>query len=272
MHKAVLSGIFEEHKSLSEITGNCQAELCRWEDYTTLAVCATIEEVSSQGEMYNTSSKFPGFRLRGMSWSPPEQLGTNSDTFWMTAPFGDSSNVTKETLRPIADVFVAHYPQCNDQGKSRGDSKQFKEQLNFASNWKAYKGTFNLCLQTLSSTYNNTMNTTIIETQKDLKWKSKTPGGLNGTVCLSQPHKGENFCVGSHDLQQWSTSLARTLEGAATLYADADNYYKGQWVPNIVGDILGPTPAACDPTLGPHFDRDGFTRRVNNIAISMSNA
>jgi hypothetical protein len=273
MFKAILSGVLEDQNSLSDIKGNCQAESCKWEDYTTLAVCPTIENVSSKGEMYKTSNNFPGFRLRGTSWSPPEQQGLNSDTFWMTAPFRDSSTVKKETLPPIADIFVAHYPQCNDQGKPRGNFSEWSAQFKNASSWKSYKGTLNLCLQTLSSTYNNTMNTTVIETLTDLKWKSTKGTSLDSaTICLSQPHNGEDFCVNSGDLLQWSASLARTLKGAATLQQDGDNYYKGQWVPNIVGDIMGPNPAICDTKLSRSYDIDGFTRRVNNIAISMSNA
>jgi hypothetical protein len=116
------------------------------------------------------------------------------------------------------------------------------------------------------------MKTTIIETQNELKWKSFDRFATNGTVCLTQPYNGDKFCVGEGDLMQWSTSLARTMEGAASIQEDSDSYYTGQWIPNILGDILGPTPAACDPNLGSGYELEGFTRRVNNIAIAMSNA
>jgi hypothetical protein len=252
MSKAIVSGVIDNQKSISDI-------------------CTSIEDVSSQGEIRNNTKKIPGFRLQGTSWVPPSQaLLDVRDTFWMAAPFKDSSTIKNEELASIADIYVAHYPPCNEQKQSRG--ADWSKQFNDASNWKAYKGTLSLCLQTLSSTYNNTMNTTVIETQKELRWKSFDKNKDNGTVCLTKPYKGDNFCVGQGDLMQWSTSLARTLEGAASMQEDYDNYYTGQWVPNIVGDIMGPNPVACDPNLGPGYGLEGFTRRVNAIAIAMSNA
>lgn len=65
---------------------------------------------------------------------------------------------------------------------------------------------------------------------------------------------------------------SETWEGAGLLYKGADNYYTGQWVPNVIGDIFGPAPADCNPDLGPGFAFAGFKRRINNIAVSMSNA
>jgi hypothetical protein len=88
MSKAILAGVLDDQKSVSDITGNCKAEACKWGDYTTLAVCASIDDVSSQGEVRNDSRKVPGFRLRGTSWMPPKQASLSvSDTFWMAAPF-----------------------------------------------------------------------------------------------------------------------------------------------------------------------------------------
>lgn len=138
-----------------------------------------------------------------------------------------------------------------------------------AANWKAFKASFSLCLHTLSSSYNNTMKTTIVETHRDLKWTSLK---VNDTVCPSQQQEGIDFCVGTTDLAQWSNSLSRNWEGAALLQAGADNYYTGQWVPNVVQDIYGDNPTGCDPWLGPNYSFDGFTRRANNIGIAMSNA
>lgn len=116
------------------------------------------------------------------------------------------------------------------------------------------------------------METTIVDTRKDLKWKPVKTLLVNDTVCLAQPYNGEDFCVGADDLQQWSSSLQKTMEGAAMLEAGGDNYYTGQWVPEIVADIMGPVPASCDPNMGSGYGFEGFTNRINNIAIAMSNA
>ncbi|KAL5120193.1 hypothetical protein ACEQ8H_002019 [Pleosporales sp. CAS-2024a] len=114
------------------------------------------------------------------------------------------------------------------------------------------------------------METTIIDTQSDLLWNMSDPH--SAPACISQPHLEDKFCVGQNDMRQWTSALARTLEGAASIEEDFDNYFTGQWVPNMVGDILGPTPAACDPNLETEYGMVGFRRRIDNIAIAMSNA
>jgi hypothetical protein len=270
--KAVLSGLLEEKKSVSDVAGICSAEACRWDEYTTLAVCAAVDDVSSSGEIRVNPKKLPEFRISGTSWVPPSQTLSVADSFWMSAPYTAPLDIRDDTLSPIANIYVAYYPPCNDQKQSRGNYSQWTNQLKDASNWKAYKGTLSLCLQTLKSTFNNTMETIVLQTQKDLHWKAHDKFGTNGTVCLEQPYRGDNFCVGERDLEQRSSSLAQTWEGAASIQADSDNYYTGKWVPNIVDDVIGPNPTVCDPDLGPGYGMEGFTRRINNIAIAMSNA
>jgi hypothetical protein len=268
MFRAVLSGTLDDEKTLSDVVGNCSAEACKWEKYTTLAVCASVEDVSSQGQIKNGQ-----FSISGTSWQPPSQpLRDQPDTFWMNAPFTDLSNLTDGKMRPISDIYVAYYPQCNAQGHSRGSYDEWKKQRTDASNWKAFKGSLNLCLQTLSSTFNNTMNTTVIDTHRALTWKPKIGRDGVDSVCLSQPFQGNDYCVGGKDLGQWPSSIQRTWEGAAAMQADWDNYYTGQWVPNIVADIIGPNPVICDPNLGPGYGLEGFIRRINNMAVSMTNA
>jgi hypothetical protein len=265
MYKAILSGVLNDAQSISDVKGNCSAEACRWDGYTTLAICAAIEDVSSKVELHNNTKGYAVAHISGTSWQPPEQSLTAQDSFWMTAPYTDSANVTDGVLPPIADVFMAWYSPCNDQRQPRG---VWTEEAHIASNWKAMRGTISLCLQTLKSEYNTTMETTVIDTHTDISWAS-----VNETkICLAQPFDGENFCVGESDLQQWSTSLEKTSEGAAMIEPGADNYYTGQWVPQIVLDILGPTAAVCDPNQDPDFGVTAFTRRINNIAIAMSNA
>lgn len=60
--------------------------------------------------------------------------------------------------------------------------------------------------------------------------------------------------------------------GCSDVEEGADTYYTGQWVPNLVADIMGPTPTPCDPNLGPGYGLEGFTRRINNIAVAIGNA
>ncbi|KAH3917227.1 hypothetical protein HBI56_120650 [Parastagonospora nodorum] len=276
MYKAILSGLLDHDKSISDIQGSCTAEACKWQDYTTLAICASVEEVKGEIRIDNSTrwGSIPYLKISGTSWNPPMQLsvgGSVPDSFWMAAPFKDSANITDGHLPPVSDIYTAYFPACNAE-KKQPTPAEWSERLREAANWKALKGSLNLCLQTLSSEYNNTMKTRIIDTKNDLQWAAQDPRDEDTTICLSEPYNGDSFCVGAKDLWRWSSALDRTLEGAAMIAEDYDNYYSGQWVPNIVGDILGPTPATCDPNLESNYGVEGFKRRIDNIAIAMSNA
>jgi hypothetical protein len=188
----------------------------------------------------------------------------------MNAPYKVSSNITAGKLPSIADVYVAYYASCNE---TKQTSTKWGEYVTVASNWKALKGTLSLCLQTLDSNYNTTMETTVVETINDLEWDTDDPISTDtGIVCLTKPYKGDKFCVGKADLIQWTSSLSKTIEGAAAIESGADNYYTGSWVPEVVQDILGPTPTLCDPDLELNYGSVGFQHRINTLAVSMSNA
>ncbi|KAF1937071.1 hypothetical protein EJ02DRAFT_477847 [Clathrospora elynae] len=237
MIKGILSGILDDATNLSDV-------------YQTLAIYASIDDVSSSGIIANSSEDAPIFSITGESWQPPSQLLTVPDTFWITSPFKDPGELENDKMRSIADIFVGYYPPCNDQSQTRLD---WRGELNNASNWKAFKGSLTLCLQTLDSSFNSTMRTTI--------------------TCLSDRHGDDDFCVGGADLLEWSAQVSRSLNGSASIYFEYDNYFTGQWVPKILTDIIGETPAYClpDAETGVGLGLEGFMRRINNIAVYMTN-
>ncbi|KAH7094363.1 hypothetical protein FB567DRAFT_556016 [Paraphoma chrysanthemicola] len=261
--ESVLSSVLSTDPSPSDIVGDCMSEACSWQPYTSLAVCASIEDISSRGVMYNNSQGYPNLRIAGANWQPPSQELSGTDIFWMAAPVGDPGNLTTARPTAITEIYVAYYPACNSTNQPRqGVGEEMTEPRRNASNWKVFKGTLSACVQTLNSTYNNSMTTTIIDTQRDLNW----------TRDLLTHYKGEEFHISQKELDQWAALFERTLKGAAMLCEGCDNYYKGQWVPVIVNEIIGPTPWKCDPSLGLDYGLKGFTRRLNNIAISLSNS
>tara|TARA_R110002003_G_scaffold46_21_gene3874 strand:+ start:13317 stop:14207 length:891 start_codon:yes stop_codon:yes gene_type:complete len=272
--RAVLAGILDRNNSISDVVGTCQAEACTWDEYTTLAVCASIEDISSKAEMFirNDSGHLPAMRISGAQWNPPSSSPNGEDTFWMAAPtklpetlqIGRTVVGQNGSMPPLGEIYVAYFPSCNDDNKAW----EFGVIGNYrnASNWRIFKGTLNICIQTLKASFNNSMTTQIVDTREDLRWSREY------LSCLSEPYKGDKYCVGSSDMVQWSTLLERNFKGAATLAPGGDNYFVGQWTPLVVDDIIGPTPTTCNATLGPGYGLEGFTRRVNNVAISISNA
>ncbi|KAF2833821.1 hypothetical protein CC86DRAFT_15398 [Ophiobolus disseminans] len=136
MFKAIMSGVLDDRLSISDIRGNCPTEACKWDRYTTLAVCATTEEVSSKIERRKDAREINRFQISGTPWEPPTQTTNVPDTFWMTAPYSDASKVRNETLPPISDIYLAHFPACNEQKQSWGN---WGKERDTASSWKAYK-------------------------------------------------------------------------------------------------------------------------------------
>ncbi|EUC48596.1 hypothetical protein COCMIDRAFT_33877 [Bipolaris oryzae ATCC 44560] len=279
MSKGILTGILDDISSPSDVTGSCQAEFCTWEPYQTLAVCSFVDDVSAEGAMYDpvyvlgpdSPNGSPMYSVGPESWSR-DQMGVNiSETFWMNTQVDwqepDSRAEGHEPLRNISTTYVAYYPPCDHDGNPRTD---WVGQRDDAANWKGFRGSLILCLQTLNSTYNSTMQTKVIDTQIDLDWQIK-PGVTNNSqyrYCVTG-RGNEEYCVGDTDITEWEYQMATSLTGAAAIYPNEANYtFSGQLAPNIVIDVLGDSPAYCN---GSNVE-GGFERRMNNIAISMSNA
>lgn len=111
MFEALLAGMMDNNKTVSDVQGNCSAEACKWESYTTLAICNTVEDIPSGLRFSNDT-----LRLSGVSWDPP-QLDYGGDTSWMTAPLSEkywtSSSIENPFLEdghlnPVANMFVAY--------------------------------------------------------------------------------------------------------------------------------------------------------------------
>lgn len=274
MSKGILAGILDDVSSPSDVIGSCQAEACTWAPYQTLAVCSIVEDLSADGVMrdpvFDDMDDSPMYSIGPESWDR-SQAGVNlPETFWMNTQVDwqdpDFRVANHEPLRNISSTFVAYYPPCDHNGKPRAD---WAGQRNDAANWQGFSGTLTLCLQTLKSTYNSTMQTEIIDTQIDLDWQIK-PGVSNGSqyrYCVTGKDN-EEYCVGDADITEWEFLMAKSLTGAAAIYPnETEHGFTGQFAPNIATDVLGDSPAHCNGSV-----EGGFEKRMNNIAISMSNA
>jgi hypothetical protein len=110
MVKGILMGILEDVASLGDVVGTFEAEVCTWEPYQMLAVCASVEDVSATGTVANSSEDVPTLSVTGESWDPPSQRLTVPDTFWMYTSFDDTTAIRNERLPSIASIFVGYYP------------------------------------------------------------------------------------------------------------------------------------------------------------------
>lgn len=111
MYNAIISGILEPSKSLSDVQGNCSAEACTWHNYTTVAVCTKVEDISTslKIEIRGKGHGESGVIVSGADWKPPAQPATE-DSFWLTAPYRDPEDFTGKEAPPITDIYLAYYP------------------------------------------------------------------------------------------------------------------------------------------------------------------
>lgn len=105
MFNALLAGMLDNTKTISDVKGNCSAEACKWEKYTTFAICNTVDDISSGVEIRDKIA-----RISNASWEPPVQPNDMSDSFWMTVPDVITPVIKDEKLPPLANMFVAYFP------------------------------------------------------------------------------------------------------------------------------------------------------------------
>ncbi|KAF2741367.1 hypothetical protein EJ04DRAFT_480683 [Polyplosphaeria fusca] len=277
MTRAMTSGFLDDYRHPSNVTGACDSEHCSWRPFSTLAICASIEDVSSSviNATNGTGFNETQFALRGVPIDPP--AAKFQKTFWMDSlNLANRGEINPPTDSPakmpaLTEVYTVFFPPCNDEGNDREDSSK-REQFYETQNWRAYKASFNLCIQTLQADFNITMNTTVINQEdKDIEWqKGESESDVGGEWCTERDD--ENLCIGNQTMQGMARELAALFVGSASLIPAGDNYFDGQWSPTLVTDVLGSDPTACDPDYLPLHGIRGFTKRMHNIAVSMSNA
>jgi hypothetical protein len=217
MAKGILAGILDDVPSPSDVIGSCQAEACTWAPYQTLAVCSFVEDLSADATMDNIMGYSPGsppmYEIGVGSWDRTQGNVSLPETFWMNTQVDgrdpDARAADHEPLRNISTTLVGYYLSCDHDGKPRAD---WAGQRNDAANWEGFQGSLTLCLQTLSSTYNSTMQTKIIDTQINLDWQIK-PGVSNHSqyrYCVTGQNN-EEYCVGDTDIIEWEYLVAKSL-------------------------------------------------------------
>jgi hypothetical protein len=263
--------MFDTYRSLSNVTASCPSDRCTWEPYTSLGICFDTEDI--------TSSVIAPTKENATSLSPMEISGqdivfsefTRDFTFGSAALFFSARdpddeqqkprptpNKTDSTFPDIADIFLLYYDPCLGLH-------------NETSSWKAFRANTRLCLQTLNSTFSSSTTTTVIDSKSDLTWKLSNTSfegtDLNQQWCTE--HKSENFCIDRGTLQAMGGQVALTFNNSASLIPGGDDYYETRWSPNLVHDVLGSAPTECSNETG--LGLDGFKKRVQNVAISMTN-
>ncbi|KAF2027807.1 hypothetical protein EK21DRAFT_114443 [Setomelanomma holmii] len=158
----------------------------------------------------------------------------------MSAPAIGPSLTPDDSLSPVAEVYVAYHPPCDDDNFPWEAFHEKQPGIKDLSRWKAFKGTLRMCIQTISSKSalqiqesgygwkSDGLSIWVKKSQTDLKWiASGTQKQGEGQFCLPEPNQGDTFCIGDSDLLQWSALLDQTWNGAGYFCEGCDDYYTG---------------------------------------------
>ena len=275
---SVYSGMIEASTTLSDTNGSCPTEFCTWEPYTTLAVCSSFEDVSSDIVALGNKSAFGGalMSVTGMKAELPSNINM-IPTFWMAASTAYMNMTATNHTGKLSDIYLLYYPVCDDLGNDGNniDSDEWVAQKNNPKNWKAFKATMGFCLQTVNSTFNTSMETIVTSTKGNLEWvgnptTSQRPRPTE--YCHNGEGSGGTYCLTESSIQQFGELLKSVFTGLGSFYgpAQGDNYYRGQWTTQIASDIMGNNISRCD--LSPNLGFAGFQRRLENVAVAMTNS
>lgn len=257
-----------DESTASNVTGFCPGDSCKWRNYKTLAVCSSFEDISSNlysenlngtdhKEMYVEGLDPAPFVNRFLSsfWT------TTSNAFMVAKNDGEANNRPEHLHETkITDIYVAYFSACS----YRSGSGPWSTAREDPKRWKAYKASLHYCLQTLNSTgSNSSTTTTTVNTNTDLTWKDSRSD--NTTYCHTED--GEDFCVNNTVLIR--NQLDQMFNGIGSYWIGGDDYYSGLWTLFLTSDILGQELSICDTS--PNLGLAGFQRRINNIAVSITN-
>ncbi|KAH7076855.1 hypothetical protein BKA63DRAFT_291604 [Paraphoma chrysanthemicola] len=284
---AVLSGIATSH-NFSDVAAQCATNDCRWPSYPTLAICSTVEDVSSQ-LVFTVAAPSPDefvFYTEDVNMTLPipelydQEQGNPTfagpTDFWMaTLPaWRKGHNSAQPNL--VAEVYVTFFSACRATNNNTGTptDDELKTARIIKTNWRAFKSSFELCVQNLTTSIENgTTNTFVLERIDQQPWNSH--GKDNATI--SYTGIGNNttssdrppFSIDKISLQSLGDIMRLTLNGSATLRTKSDKKWESSEQIILAQDIYSGDPQICIPRSD--NDIQGFGNRMQNIAVSLTN-
>lgn len=278
MLSAIRSGMLDSYRSLSNVSGTCSTSQCTWGNHTTLAVCSSVEDISSTTLTFNGSVSIQELKDRNRTLK--DIVGRNAATFWTDSLFFPSANpartnTSRETkpnskgMPSLAEVYVVYWPSCNG-------TTALKSERTDPKSWRALKGTLNLCMLTLdANTTNGVMNTTVLDRQIDVfePVSGYKDNAVNISYYCTPTGQEPRSCIDGSWWSSYARQLAQTFSGSAYFEPGGDNYVYSQSAMTLAQDVLGVDPVSCgNMSLTDHEGFKGFDMRLNNVATSMTNA
>lgn len=309
IYAAMDNGLINDHIYASNATGICPTEFCTWDPYITLGVNVITEDITNMlVRQPDMPAVFPqanhSFERKDIGDQGYHNQSTfQLDTRWIFNKEYPTPENSNGVLPDLAHIYLSYYDPCLNIEKNP-DWRDLKY-------WRGFKASFKLSLMRLQSTYRQSMNTEVIQIYDSMSWTNSSYPSATSLVerqmyCAKQD--AEEFCIRSDKLaalgdnldwvlnpnSMWfpysilseistnfptttlvmwasyipvavnSTKVGKTTEFAYQMkYADRAQY--------ILPDILGKKSIfVCrnETKIG----LEGFTRKMNNVATSLSNS
>ncbi|OAL52965.1 hypothetical protein IQ07DRAFT_629469 [Pyrenochaeta sp. DS3sAY3a] len=285
---AIDNGLISSNVYASNASVQCVTDHCTWEPYTTLGMSVKTEDVTN---LLVTEPDMPAlFPFANHSWDrtrgyliPLNETTFQVDTKWIfSEEYPTPAAESEEKLADLAQIYLSYYDPCLNT-KSDPNWRDLKY-------WRGFRASFRLALFTLKSTYEQHMTTEVVQTYDDPSWIISPLISATGLVerqLYCTEHDGEQFCLRNDKIHtigeqldyamdpsmMWASYmpviLNQTKSGGVTETSYFLNYAeRGQY---LLPDVLGTKSMfTCENETG--IGLEGFTRKMDNMAISLSNA
>lgn len=188
--------------------------------------------------------------------------GSNSS---QTGSFPPSSVREGTNLPSLAEIYFLYYDTKADPGGF--------DQAN-RTNWRAFRGTFQLCIQTLNATQSSSrsghagVEMTLVQSTANIQW-DKTTKFNTSAFCTRPKGESEDFCISDQYMQKLAFHMNRVFNATASFDGSDHNKfrYSSEWGPYLV------KPIYHDEMVNMHnFDRIWpFQDMLEGVAFSLTN-
>ena len=173
MQVAVTNGLLTPSVSSSEVTANCHTGNCTFADYSSLAVCSSVDDVTSTiiahcPKGVPSTEAGCSYTVPQLQQSPtPRQDNLSTDQGGAALWIGASNAIPKgypsgpETL---VEFYVLYFPNVT--------ILTLDNNANVTASLVALKGTLNLCVKTYHTALTNgETSTNVTNNQTNLNWQ-----------------------------------------------------------------------------------------------------
>ncbi|KAK3197400.1 hypothetical protein GRF29_216g30788 [Pseudopithomyces chartarum] len=223
---AIVTSMLTTSENITENPAICPSGKCNFPPYTSLALCHSTEDITSQLINQTFNWTIPQFRnwftLPGITVPTKETyLSFWTSTVWSYEDFLRTAGLPADKsalslafegspMDDVAHIYLAYNDPCLTRDR---------EMAYYPEAWRAYKAKIRICLQTRSTTFNLSTSTSINRTLLDAPWErivedKKIETGTQTIEFWSAHMDGftDNYTIGVSFLSWIGDQISRSFE------------------------------------------------------------